>query len=82
MEHQATLPSSLIQWADMLRERELVGLGLLILGTLDVWGFVGGQVLWMLAPILGEASLAPLARTLEDPEALEKLRAYLVEGDI
>ena len=82
VENQATLPSSLIRWVDFLRERELIGLGLLTLRTLQVWGFVGGQLLWMLAPIFGGTSLAPMAEVLEDPEALEKLRAYLVEGDI
>jgi hypothetical protein len=82
VERRVILPSSLIRWADTLREHELVDLGLLILRTCDVWGFVGGQVLWMLVPIFGETSLAPFAETLEDPEALERLRAYLVQGDI
>jgi hypothetical protein len=47
-----------------------------------VWGFVGGQLLWMLAPFFRRGSLAPIAEALESPEAVNQLRAYVVEGDV
>jgi hypothetical protein len=74
------LPSSiLIAWSDKLKERGLGDLALWVLDSLQVWGFVGGQVLWMIAPFFDEAALAPLARTLEQPERLDSVRDYLLE---
>jgi len=70
------------RWADILRERGLEDLGVLAIKGLQVWGFVGGQILWMLAPLLGKATLAPLAEALENPETLESLQAYLIEGKV
>ena len=72
-------PSFLIAWFEKLRDRGFVNLALWMLDTLQVWGFVGGQLLWMLAPFVGEETLGPLARTLEQPERLERVRDYLLE---
>jgi hypothetical protein len=73
-------PSFLIVSFDKLKDRGLEDLALWILDLLHVWGFVGGQLLWMLSPFFDDASLAPLARTLEQPERLESIRDYLLEG--
>jgi hypothetical protein len=80
VERDACLPVILTRWADVLRDRGLGDLAGLFVQMLQVWGFVGGQILWMLVPFVGETTLAPLARTLEDPDALEALRGYLVDG--
>jgi hypothetical protein len=67
-------------WCEKLRDRGLEDLALWMLDVLQVWGFVGGQLLWMVSPFFDEASLAPLARTLEQPERLESIRDCLLEG--
>ena len=77
---EASLPASLTRWADALRDRGLADLAALIVGGLQVWGFVGGQLLWMAAPLVGESTVAPLAQTLEDPQALDDLQAYISKG--
>ncbi|MGC9522266.1 MAG: hypothetical protein ACP5HG_10370 [Anaerolineae bacterium] len=79
MDNDVHVPTTLIRWVDGLRDRELHGLALLLVKGLQVWGFVGGQVLWMLAPFLGEPSVAPLAEALESPEALRRLESRLFE---
>ncbi|MBN1246302.1 MAG: hypothetical protein JXC32_01530 [Anaerolineae bacterium] len=49
----------------------------LVVRFLQMWGFVGGQILWMVAPFLGEdlaeGSIASMARALEDPQTLDAL---------
>jgi hypothetical protein len=80
VECEASLPAPLIRWVDALRERELNDLAHLFVRVLQIWGYAGGQVLWMLAPFLGEAAVTPFAHTLEDPEALEALHARIAEG--
>ena len=80
MECEASLPAPLIQWVDALRERKLDDLAHLFIGVLQVWGYAGGQLLWMLAPLLGDSTVTPLAQALEDPEALEALHARIAEG--
>ena len=80
MDRDASLPVTLTRFADTLRAR---GLGDIAGGAVDilrVWGFVGSQILWMAMPLIGEATFAPVAETLEDPEMLAALRAYLIEG--
>jgi hypothetical protein len=69
-----------MRWADHLRARGLGDVAGAAVDVLRVWGFVGGQILWMAMPLIGEATLAPVAETLENPEALAVLRTYLIEG--
>jgi hypothetical protein len=45
-----------------------------------MWGFVGGQLLWMAAPLLGGQTIDPVARALEDPQALEALKTRITKG--
>lgn len=73
-------PSFMMAGFEKLKRRGLENLALWLVDLLQVWGFVGGQLLWMVSPFFGEASLAPLARTLEQPERLEGVRDYLLEG--
>jgi hypothetical protein len=80
VERKASLPAPLIQWVDALRERKLDDLAHLFIRVLQVWGYAGGQLLWMLAPFLGDSTVTPLAQALEDPEALEALHARIAEG--
>ena len=80
MERDAHLPVTLMRWADHLRDRGLGDLAGVAVDILRVWGFVGSQILWMVMPLIGEATLTPVAETLEDPEALQALHAYLVDG--
>lgn len=72
--------SQIQHWADVLRQNGLSDLAIPALDLLKVWGYVGGQVLWLLAPLLGK-QLAPLAEALEDPETLTQLQHYLTEGE-
>ena len=80
MEREAPLPAPLTQWVDALRARKLDDLAHLFIRGLQVWGYAGGQLLWMLAPFLGDATVTPLAQALEDPEALEALHTRIAEG--
>ena len=52
----------------------------LFVNLLQIWGFAGSQLLWMLAPFVGDAHRDPARRTLEDPQALEALHARITEG--
>jgi len=80
VEREASLPAPLTQWVDALRARKLDDLAHLFIRVLQVWGYAGGQLLWMLAPFLGDATVTPLAQALEDPEALEALHTRIAEG--
>ncbi len=82
MQDEATLPRTFIRWADSFRARGLEDLVLILSDLLPAWGFIGGQILWMLAPFVGEAAITPIARALESPEALEELHRYLLEDRI
>jgi len=76
------IPSERIaRWATVIRERGLADVALPFLDVLQVWGFVGGQLLWMLAPFLGER-LAPFAEALEQPETLRQLEDNLRAGEV
>ena len=66
---QMPLPSAEIErWASSLRERGLENLAIPLLDVLQVWGFVGANLLWMLVPFLGE-------RVTQFAEALEHVRS-------
>ncbi|MBN2002720.1 MAG: hypothetical protein JXA21_05130 [Anaerolineae bacterium] len=73
---------NLKKWATTLRERNLIGPALLVLSVLDVWGYVGAQLVWMLSPFVQTDACAELAEVLEDPEALRQFRQYLGEGSL
>lgn len=70
-------PEALVGWADNLRDRGLGEFALILTRLLQVWGFVGGQILWMLAPFLGDAVVAPIAEAFEDPETMAQLYDYV-----
>ena len=75
MEQKHLSTDELEHWAEFLQAHNLVDLSAVLLNYAGAWGFVGGQILWMLTPFFGEPKLAEL---LEDPEALQELRDYLV----
>jgi len=68
-------------WAAAIRNRGLVELVVPLLDVLQVWGFVGGQLLWMLTPFFGERALTPLAEAIEQPETIQQFQQYLSEGE-
>jgi len=80
VERDVRLPVTLMRWADHLRARGLGDVASVAVDLLQVWGFVGSQILWMVTPLFGSETLAPVAESLEDPDALAALRTYLVEG--
>lgn len=65
------------QWAAALHQRGLTGLAIPLLDLLKLWGFVGGQLLWMLSPFLG-SDATTVATALEQPETLQRLQDHLV----
>ncbi len=81
MEYEHTPSERVAQWATTIRERGLTNAALPFLHVCQVWGFVGGQMLWMLAPFFGE-SLAPFAEALEQPETLRQLEDLLRAGEV
>jgi hypothetical protein len=80
VEPDANLPATLTRLADHLRAHGLGDIAGSAVDLLQVWGFVGSQILWMAMPLIDRATFAPVAATLEDPDALAALRTYLVEG--
>jgi hypothetical protein len=76
-----TTSTTLTRWANQLEARGLTSLAIPLLDVLKVWGFVGGQLLWMLAPLFAPSSLASLAEILEEPEMLGELQAQLIERE-
>ena len=78
-----TLPSSLQQWAESLQRRGLGEVALWMLDLLRVWGFVGGQLLWMLSPFVDDdRSLRLWAQVLEQPERFRRVRNALLERGV
>lgn len=77
---EASFSSTTIKhWADTIQARGLADIAVLLSAALEVWGFAGGQVLWMLAPFVGEQTVAPYALALEQPEVWHQLQHYLME---
>jgi hypothetical protein len=81
MEYEHVPSEQIAQWAAAIRERGLADVALPFLNVLQVWGFLGGQMLWMLAPFFGE-NLALFAEALEQPETLRQLEDYLRAGEV
>ena len=77
----STTSTKLTHWANQLEARGLTPIAIPLLDVLQVWGFVGGQLLWMLAPLFGQSSLASLAEILEEPEMLGELQAQLIKRE-
>lgn len=83
-EDQARTPGAIEQpaemqlqrWAAALHQRGLTGLAIPLLDLLKLWGFVGGQLLWMLSPFLGNDATT-VATALEQPETLQRLQDHL-----
>lgn len=65
-------------WAEYIKAHNLVDLTSILLNSAGSWGFIGGQILWMLSPFFGGSTLKYLAELLESPEALQELRDYLI----
>lgn len=82
MEYESMPSKQIEQWAAAIQARGLADLAIPFLDVLQIWGFVGGQILWMLAPFVGENTLAPFAEALEEPETLRELQRYLREGEV
>ena len=78
MEQKHLSAETLEHWVKFLQEHNLVDIATVIINWSGAWGFIGGQFLWMLTPFFGESKLTQLAELLEDPEALQELRDYLV----
>lgn len=78
MEQKHLPTDKLEQWSAFLKSRNLLGFASVLLSFATIWGYVGGQVLWMLTPFVGESRLKDVAEMMENPEALKELRDYLV----
>lgn len=78
MEQKHISTEKLERWAAYLHAHNLVDITAILLKYANAWGFIGGQILWMLSPFFGESKLKNLAEFLEDPGAIEELRDYLV----
>lgn len=77
---ESVLPTPLVRWMEALERRGGAELATLLVRLLQVWGFVGSQLLWMAAPFVGEQTVGPIARVLEDPEALKALKRRTTKG--
>ena len=69
------------QWAKKIQEHGLTPIAIPLLDVLQIWGFVGAQLWWMLTPFVGRRVSAQFAEALEQPETLQQLKQYLVEGE-
>ena len=81
MTREAGLPSALVRWVDDLQMSPLGDFTVLLVKGLQMWGFVLGQALWMVAPFIEGDDLAAIADALEDEASLEALYARVVDGD-
>jgi hypothetical protein len=75
------LDTKILQLAGTIKEQGLASLVIPLLDVLQVWGFVGSQLLWMAAPLIGGTSTTMLAEIMEEPGALQRLQHYLLEGE-
>ena len=80
MTRQAISATDIQRWAVQVRASGWVDLAIPLLDVLQVWGFVGAQVMWMMTPLLG-TKLARFAEALEQPETLQHLQQCLMDGD-
>ncbi|MDF1512832.1 MAG: hypothetical protein P1S60_03375 [Anaerolineae bacterium] len=78
MEQKHLPPNELEHWVAYLKAHHLAGMAAVMIRSAEVWGYLGGQILWMLTPFLGETELTHLAELLENPSALHELRDALV----
>ncbi len=81
MENTGPSTAQLKRWAAAIQARGLTEVAIPLLDVLQVWGFVGSQLLWMIAPFAGQQTLASLAAALEEPATLRQLQRYLCEGE-
>ncbi len=81
MSEQQLQPIDWAHWATTLRHCGLADLAIPFLDLLQVWGFVGSQMLWMLTPFWDTPALPALAETLEQPEILRDFQRRLLEGE-
>lgn len=81
MNQEKPLDKEVLQWARTLRQQGLGDFFIPILDILQVWGFLGSQLLWMFAPFFNNHSLTLIAEALEQPETLQLLQQYLMEGE-
>lgn len=79
--HQSLSTTDMQRWAVQLRDFGLTDFAIPFLDVLQVWGFVGAQAMWMLTPLLG-TRLTRFAAALEQPETLQQLQQYLLDGNI
>ena len=77
---EVVLPESLIRWVEAFQEYGGADLANLVVRLLQMWGFVGGQILWMASPLLGVQRIGLIAQALEDPQALEALKTRITKG--
>ena len=82
MEYEHVPPTQIDRWTAAIQARGLADVAIPLLDVLQIWGFVGGQILWMLAPFVGKHTLAPFAEALEEPETLRQLQCRLREGEV
>jgi hypothetical protein len=78
VEHKHLPTDKLERLTAFLQAHNLVDVTVVMLNYASAWGFIGGQILWMLTPFFGESKLNHLAELLENPEAMKELRDYLV----
>ena len=68
MKQETVSSAQLKRWAAAIRAYRWETVAVLLLDVFQVWGFIGGQFLWMLSPFFGKETLAPYAEFLEQPE--------------
>ncbi len=79
---QQPIPTPNIQhWATRINTSGLTDIAIPLLDILQVWGFVGAQLMWMATPLFG-SKITRLAETLEQPETLQQLQQYLLDGNM
>ncbi|MBN1260069.1 MAG: hypothetical protein JXB35_05260 [Anaerolineae bacterium] len=81
MKDTPLLDSHAQQWAEALERNGLASFAIPLLDVLQVWGFVGAQLLWMIQPLLDDSAIEDLAMLLERPETLRLLQKRLIEGE-
>ena len=73
---------TLYQWAKALQQQGLDELVVPLLEILKVWGFIGSQMLYLLAPFVNQPTLTSWADVLERPEIMEHMQQHWLEGAV
>lgn len=74
------LDAEIERWAALLHRYGLAEFAVFWFDVLQLWGFLGAQMLWMFSYFSSSSTLTTLATALEAPEVWQALQQRLIKG--